>query len=189
MARQRLMVGTYGEISCFRLKSGSWQARARYCDVDGVVRQYRKNGETKTKARANLKAFFVEHTGTFGDGALAPDDTVQDLLDLWFKKMEQADGGPRAETLGYYRSHVRWILDPDKTEHPLGAYQLRHVRPVIIQAALDSAGVSRRHAQDAFAASSCARSTWRSSTRPSTATRPRPSLRSLCHETRRSLFP
>jgi integrase len=56
--------------------------------------------------------------------------------------MEQADGGPRAETLGYYRSHVRWILDPDKTEHPLGAYQLRHVRPVIIQAALDSAGVS-----------------------------------------------
>ena len=141
------MVGTYGEISCFQLKSGSWQARARYCDVDGVVRQYRKNGETKTKARANLKAFFVEHTGTFGDGALAPDDTVQDLLDLWFEKMEQAEGGPSAETLGYYRSHVRWVLDSDKTEHPLGAYQLRHVRPVIIQAALDSAGVSRRHAQ------------------------------------------
>ena len=189
MARQRLMVGTYGEISCFRLKSGSWQARARYCDVDGVVRQYRKNGETKTKARANLKAFFVEHTGTFGDGALAPDDTVQDLLDLWFKKMEQADGGPRAETLGYYRSHVRWILDPDKTEHPLGAYQLRHVRPVIIQAALDSAGVSadmrKTHSQ-----------------RPRARVQPgdlprgdqrqpgqRPSLRSLCLETRRSLFP
>jgi hypothetical protein len=110
MARQRLMVGTYGEISCFQLKSGSWQARARYCDVDGVVRQYRKNGETKNKARANLKAFFVEHTGTFGDGALAP---------------------------------------------------------------------------DMF---SCARSTWLSSTRPSTATRPRPSPRSLCHVTRRSLF-
>ena len=100
MARQRLMVGTYGEISCFRLKSGSWQARARYCDVDGVVRQYRKNGETKNKARANLKAFFVEHTGTFGDGALAPDDTVQDLLDLWFKKMEQADGGPARRLWG-----------------------------------------------------------------------------------------
>ena len=142
MARQRLMVGTYGEISCFQLKSGSWQARARYCDVDGVVRQYRKNGETKNKARANLKAFFVEHTGTFGDGALAPDNTVQDLLDLWFEKMEKAGGGPSAETLGYYRSHVRWVLDRDKTEQPLGAYQLRHVRPVIIQAALDSAGVS-----------------------------------------------
>lgn len=142
MARQKLMVGTYGEISCVRLKNGSWQARARYCDVDGVVRQYRKNGETKTKATANLKSFFVEHTGTFGDGAIAPDDTVQDLLDLWFLKMEQADGGPRPETLGYYRSHVRWILDPKKTDHPLGAYQLRHVRPVIIQASLDSAGVS-----------------------------------------------
>jgi integrase len=142
MARQRLMVGTYGEIGCFKLKNGSWQARARYCDVDGVVRQYRKNGETKNKATANLKAFFIEHTGTFGDGALAPDDTVQDLLDLWFEKMEQAEGGPSAETVGYYRSHVRWVLDRDKTEQPLGAYQLRHVRPVIIQAALDSSGVS-----------------------------------------------
>lgn len=142
MPRQKLMVGTYGEISCTRLANGSWQARARYCDVDGVVRQYRKNGETKTKARANLKAFLVEHTGTFGDGALSPDDTVQDLLDVWFKKMEQADGGPSPETLGYYRSHVRWVLDRDKTEQPLGAYQLRHVRPVIIQAALDSSGVS-----------------------------------------------
>lgn len=142
MARERLVVGTYGEISAFRLKSGSWQARARYCDVDGVVRQYRKNGETKNKARANLKAFFVEHTGTFGDGALAPDDTVQDLLDLWFRKMEESDGGPSSETLRYYRYHVRWVLEPDKTEQPLGAYQLRHVRPVIIQAALDSSGVS-----------------------------------------------
>lgn len=142
MPRQKLMVGTYGEISCKRLANGSWQARARYCDVDGVVRQYRKNGETKTKARANLKAFFVEHTGTFGDGALSPDDTVQDLLDLWFMKMEKAEGGPSSATLGYYRSHVRWVLDRDKTEQPLGAYQLRQVRPVIIQAALDSSGVS-----------------------------------------------
>ncbi|MCW2838662.1 MAG: Integrase [Aeromicrobium sp.] len=72
--------------------------------------QYRKNGETKTKARANLKAFFVEHTGTFGDGALAPDDTVQDLLDFWFQKMEKTEGGPGSETLGHYRSHVRWVL-------------------------------------------------------------------------------
>lgn len=142
MARQKLMVGTYGEISCFKLKNGTWQARARYCDVDGVVRQYRKNGETKNKARTNLKAFFVEHTGTFGDGALAPTDTVQDLLDLWFEKMEKAEGGPSAETLGYYRSHLRWVLDRDKTDQPIGAYQLRHVRPVIIQAALDSSGVS-----------------------------------------------
>jgi integrase len=39
-------------------------------------------------------------------------------VDLWFEKMEQA------------------------LEHPLGAYQLRHIRPVIIQAALDSSGVS-----------------------------------------------
>jgi hypothetical protein len=138
MARQRLMVGTYGEISCFQLKSGSWQARARYCDVDGVVRQYRKNGETKNKARANLKAFFVEHTGTFGDGAIAPDATVQELLDLWFAKMEKA-GSPTSATLAAYQYHLRWVLDRDKTQHPLGAaYQLRHVRPVIIQAALDS---------------------------------------------------
>lgn len=142
MARQKLVVGTYGDINCTKRANGTWLARARYCDVDGVVREYRKSGETKNKARANLKAFFVEHTGTFGDGAIAPDDTVQQLLDLWFAKMEKADGGPNSETLERYRYHMRWVLDSNKTEHPLGAYQLRHIRPVIIQAALDSAGVS-----------------------------------------------
>ena len=142
MARQKLVVGTYGDINCTQRANGTWLARARYCDVDGVVREYRKSGETKNKARANLKAFFVEHTGTFGDGAIAPDDTVQELLDLWFAKMEKSDGGPNSETLERYRYHMRWVLDSDKTEHPLGAYQLRHIRPEIIQAALDSAGVS-----------------------------------------------
>lgn len=141
MARQKLMVGTYGDINCTQRASGTWLARARYCDVDGVVREYRKSGETKNKARANLKAFFVEHTGTFGDGAIAPDDTVQELLDLWFAKMEKA-GSPSPETLAAYKYHLRWVLNRDKTEHPLGAYQLRHVRPVIIQAALDSADIS-----------------------------------------------
>jgi integrase len=142
VARQRLIVGTYGEINCSQRANGTWLARARYCDIDGVVREYRKSGETKTKAKNNLKAFFVEHTGTFGDGALAPDDTVQRLLDFWFDKAEQSEAGPSSETLERYRSHMRWVLNPDKTDHPLGAYQLRHVRPVIIQAALDSAGVS-----------------------------------------------
>lgn len=141
MARQKMVVGTYGDINCTQRANGTWLARARYCDVDGVVREYRKSGETKNKARANLKAFFVEHTGTFGDGAIAPDDTVQQLLDLWFAKMEKA-GSPTADTLAAHRYHLRWVLDTNKTEHPLGAYQLRHVRPVIIQAALDSAGVS-----------------------------------------------
>lgn len=141
MARQKMVVGTYGDINCTQRANGTWLARARYCDVDGVVREYRKSGETKNKARGNLKAFFVEHTGTFGDGAIAPDDTVQELLDLWFAKMEKA-GRPTPETLAAYKYHLRWVLDRDKTEHPLGAYQLRHVRPVIIQAALDSADIS-----------------------------------------------
>jgi hypothetical protein len=94
------------------------------------------------EAVANLKAFLLEHTGNFGDGVLLPDDNVQRLLDFWFEKMGSAEGRPSSETLGHYRSHVRWVLDSDKTEHPLGAYQLRHVRPVIIQAALDSSCVS-----------------------------------------------
>jgi hypothetical protein len=97
MARQRLIVGTYGEINCKQLANGSWQARARYCDVDGVVREYRKSGETKTKAKNNLKAFFTTHTGTFGDGLIQPEDSVQHLLDLWFEKAErEADERPRA---------------------------------------------------------------------------------------------
>lgn len=76
-----------------------------------------------------------------GDGALAPDDNVQRLLDFWFDKAELSEAGPSHQTLERYRSHVRWVLEPAKTDHRLGAYQLRHVRPVIIQAAWDTAGV------------------------------------------------
>src|SRR3546814_20838488 len=108
MAIERLLGGTYGDISCFQLKNGSWQARARYCDVDGVVRQYRKNGETKTKAKNNLEAFFVEHTGTFGNGEHAPDDTVQDLLALWLDQKTLTDGEPTSETPVYSRPPVHW---------------------------------------------------------------------------------
>lgn len=63
--------------------------------IDGVVREYRKSGETKTKAKSNLKAFFVGHTGTFGDGALAPDDNVQGLLDLWVREDGAGRGRPQ----------------------------------------------------------------------------------------------
>lgn len=47
---------TYGDITCTERANGTWLARARYCDVDGVVREYRKSGETKNKARATLRA-------------------------------------------------------------------------------------------------------------------------------------
>ena len=151
MARQKLIVGTYGEINCKQLPSGAWQARARYCDVDGVVREYRKSGETKAKAKSNLKAFFTKHTGTFGDGLIQPDDTVAHLLDVWFETAEkEADERPRElagrapnrETLAAYRYHRRWVLERDKNEFPIGAYEIRHMRPVIIQRALDNSGVS-----------------------------------------------
>ena len=58
------------------------------------------------------------------------------------RRWSRPKAAPARRRWAYYRSHVRWVLDSDKTEHPLGAYQLRHVRPVIIQAALDSSGVS-----------------------------------------------
>ncbi len=75
----------------------------------GSYAAYAKSGETRTNAKSNLTAFFVEHTGTFGDGALASDDTVQRLLDSWFEKAQQSEAGPSSETLERYRCHMRWV--------------------------------------------------------------------------------
>jgi len=136
MARQRMPVGTYGQISCTKT-GGSWKARARFHDLDGVLRLYSKSGRTKTEARNNLTSFFHEHAGSFGDDLVQPTTTVAQLVNIWLEEEAKSDDAPRQETLAKYATNLSNVLDPEKNAHPLGAYEIRRVRPAIVTAALD----------------------------------------------------
>lgn len=136
MARQRMPVGTYGQIS-YTKTGGRWKARARFHDLDGVLRLYSKSGRTKTEARNNLTSFFHEHAGSFGDDLVQPTTTVVQLVKIWLEQEAKSDDAPRPETLAKYATNLANVLDPEKSAQPLGAYEIRRVRPAIVTAALD----------------------------------------------------
>lgn len=136
MARQRMPVGTYGQIS-YTKTGGSWKARARFHDLDGVLRLYSKSGRTKTEARNNLTSFFHEHAGSFGDDLVQPTTTVAQLVKIWLEEEAKADDAARPETVAKYATNLANVLDPEKNPRPLGAYEIRRVRPAIVTAALD----------------------------------------------------
>jgi integrase len=136
MARQRMPVGTYGLIN-YTKTGGVWKARARFHDLDGVLRIYSKSGRTKTQARNNLTSFFNEHAGSIGDDLVKPTTTVAQLVEVWLEAEAKSDDAPRPETLAKYATNLANVLDPKKNTRPLGAYEIRRVRPAIITAALD----------------------------------------------------
>jgi hypothetical protein len=136
MAQQRMPVGTYGKINCTKT-GNSWKARARFHDLDGVVRGYSKSGKTKTEARNNLTAFFTEHVGTFGDDRVRPTITVLELVEIWLEAEARSDNAPRPDTLAKHRTNLANVLQPGKNRQPLGAYEIRQVRPATVTAALD----------------------------------------------------
>jgi integrase len=123
--------------STTRRPGGCWKARARFHDLDGVVRVYSKSGRTKTEARNNLTSFFHEHGGSFGDDLVQPTTTVAQLVEIWLEAEAKSDEAPRPETLAKYATNLANVLDPGKNAQPLGAYEIRRVRPAIVTAALD----------------------------------------------------
>lgn len=62
MARQRLTIGTFGEIGYLPGPSGRVVARARYRDWDGKNRLVQATGETRKQAERALKAKLADRS-------------------------------------------------------------------------------------------------------------------------------
>jgi hypothetical protein len=56
MPRQRLMIGTFGDISTRKTPTGRYEARTRYRNWDGHVRLVQATGVTAKAAESALKA-------------------------------------------------------------------------------------------------------------------------------------
>ncbi|HSK61842.1 MAG TPA: site-specific integrase, partial [Actinomycetospora sp.] len=85
MARPPLPLGTPGTISVVEEEPGSWVARCRFRDHDGVTRRLRKHGSSKTAAKAALHELIQQRQrGTFGNvGGLTPASRFHEAAELY----------------------------------------------------------------------------------------------------------
>ena len=89
MPRQRLTIGTFGEITTRKLPSGRFAARTRYRDWDGHARLVQASGATAKAAERALKAKIADRD-LFqpADTSLTPDSLFSDLVTYWLEDID-----------------------------------------------------------------------------------------------------
>lgn len=89
MARQRLTIGTFGDIGYFSGPSGRVVARARYRDWDGKNRLVQATGDTRKQAERALKVKLADRS-LFQPAAsdLSPGSPFPDLMAYWLEDLE-----------------------------------------------------------------------------------------------------
>jgi integrase len=112
MSRERLAIGTYGEILVFKAKAGTYRARTRFRDWDGVSRLVQATGETRRKAESTLKQKLTERQEFLpGDGDLTGDSLFSDLVAYWLADLD-AEGRLAISTRQRYEQHMRQLVLP-----------------------------------------------------------------------------
>jgi integrase len=89
MSRPRLPIGTAGDITVTTATSGTFTARTRFRDWDGVTRLVQASGRSRAAADRALKeklAARAEYRP--GTTDLTADSTFKDLADYWLADME-----------------------------------------------------------------------------------------------------
>lgn len=89
MGRQRLSIGTYGEIGYLINSQGRIIARARYRDWDGKSRLVQVTADTKNAGKNALKAKFAERSlfQPVSSSVLTPDSPFPDLVVYWVEDL------------------------------------------------------------------------------------------------------
>lgn len=122
MARQRMKVGTAGEINTTR-RDGYWRARAWFRDYDGRRRQVEATGHTKGIANTRLREKLAVRHGAGAGTGITGSTSVAELTSAWLEEARRTDLTP--QTIYRY-------------EHVLNRYGL----PAIGELTLDEATVS-----------------------------------------------
>lgn len=89
MARDRLSVGTFGEISSRQGANGRHRARVRYRDVDGRYRQLEASGASSAQAKRRLRTKMANVGDTLKSSAeITADTAFPDLVAYWLDGLE-----------------------------------------------------------------------------------------------------
>ncbi|MGY4856319.1 tyrosine-type recombinase/integrase [Cryobacterium sp. AP23] len=112
MPRQRLTIGTFGDITTRKLPSGRFAARTRYRDWDGHARLVQASGTTAKAAERALKAK-IANRDLFqpADTSLTPDSLFSDLVTYWLEDIDLEDRISRT-TRNLYERNMRTLVSP-----------------------------------------------------------------------------
>ncbi|MFC5142045.1 tyrosine-type recombinase/integrase [Actinomycetospora rhizophila] len=132
MARPPLPLGTPGTISVAEEEPGSWVARCRFRDHDGVTRRLRKHGPSKTAAKAALHELIQQRQrGKAGSaGGLTPASRFREAAELYLAKVDRKR---EDSTHALYAYHLNRTVLP-----ALGALQLRECTVARLDAFLEA---------------------------------------------------
>ncbi|MDR0284376.1 MAG: site-specific integrase [Propionibacteriaceae bacterium] len=112
MSRNRLPIGTFGDIYLTKLSSGHYKARCRYRDWDGVSRQVQATASSRTAAERILKAKLVDRNLCQPTtGMLTADATFAQLVEYWLADIDLEDRLAR-QTRDRYAYHMRLLVLP-----------------------------------------------------------------------------
>ncbi|TCK21380.1 tyrosine-type recombinase/integrase [Pseudonocardia endophytica] len=119
MARPPLAMGTHGSISIKRrttsdgVARGSFVARCRFRDYDGVTRWLERSGSTKAAASRSIQDEIRSRTGS-PSAPLRPSDTFERAAETWLRKLDAqvADGTRAVTTADTYRQRLRSVVLP-----------------------------------------------------------------------------
>jgi integrase len=112
MPRQRLTIGTFGDISTRQMPNGRYEARTRYRDWDGHARLVQGTGTTAKAAERALKAKLADRD-LFqpADTSLSPDSLFSDLVVYWLEDIDLEDRISRT-TRNLYERNMRTLVSP-----------------------------------------------------------------------------
>jgi integrase len=132
VARPPLPLGTPGSISVAQESPGSWVARCRFRDHDGVTRRMWKKGPSKTAARSALHEAITDRQrgGTSRTGELTPASRFSDAAAIYLAKIERKR---EDSTHALYVFHLEGTILP-----ALGALRLRECTVARLDAFLEA---------------------------------------------------
>ncbi|MBW0101651.1 tyrosine-type recombinase/integrase [Pseudonocardia sp. KRD291] len=116
MARPPLSMGTHGSIRVARRAggaTGSYVAKCRFRDYDGVTRLLERSGSTKAAASRAIQDEIRSRIGSTS-GPLRPEHTFERATEIWLTKLDAQvrDGARAVTTADTYRQRLRAVILP-----------------------------------------------------------------------------
>lgn len=128
MGRPSIPPGMHGTIHIVQSR-GRWEARTRYCDLDGVTRQVRRFADSKQAAGTALQDALQNRPGATVAGEFNAATPFAEVAAAWMQEIDNAvaDGHKAPDTARVYRTVLRKHLQPVFGTDPISTVRTKRL--------------------------------------------------------------